>query len=535
MDPLSADANPGEEFTVTLKARSDEGVSGITVKILYDPEQLELTSPAPINVLTPMTWYLGGGADIPTAGVITITRIRGTGGELLSGEFDIASIGFKIKAGAVGPISISVDDASTEFYSNGERVNNILSLPTTLTFAESAGTGVFTLRSSAFEDGGNIPSTYTCDNLMAGSEVRVNPPFTIENIPAGTQSLVLIVEDVDAVDASEYAGGSSAYVHWLVFNINPDGTVIEENSVPLMGIQGHNSLADVDNGGSFYIGPCPPIDPIQESHRYTFNLYAVDQTFALTGVGAIDQNMDGIYTASEVRGAMGDFTTMGGHIIAQTTLRSFYYPRTIACGDGVVDAEESCDDWDILSDDGCSSGCSIEPGWSCENPRGRASECTAVPASCGNGAVDEDETCSSCPADAACTGDMICIEGACMPSPICGDGVVDAGEECDGVIPADLSCSNFQSSNGIFFTGGTLIGCNTDCTLNTALCTLREEVLDGSCSTTAECGMGLECVENECRNVNEVLTKIGTVLRNDTISLLQKVSGIAGILRTFFA
>ena len=46
--------------------------------------------------------------------------------------------------------------------------------------------------SSAFKNNGLIPRMYTCD----GEDV--NPPLTIDGLPQGTKSLVLIVDDPDA-------------------------------------------------------------------------------------------------------------------------------------------------------------------------------------------------------------------------------------------------------------------------------------------------------------------------------------------------
>ena len=37
------------------------------------------------------------------------------------------------------------------------------------------------------------------------------------------------------------------------------------------------------------------------------------------------------------------------------------------CEDGVVDADEECDDGDMLSGNGCSEFCTIEEGYFCNN------------------------------------------------------------------------------------------------------------------------------------------------------------------------
>ena len=49
----------------------------------------------------------------------------------------------------------------------------------------------FSLTSSAFQDGEEIPSKYTCDGRST------NPPFTISGIPVGTNKLVLFLDDLD--------------------------------------------------------------------------------------------------------------------------------------------------------------------------------------------------------------------------------------------------------------------------------------------------------------------------------------------------
>src|SRR5690606_42072617 len=46
-----------------------------------------------------------------------------------------------------------------------------------------------TVSSPAFKDKAPIPSKYTCEGA------DINPPVEIGNIPEGTQSLVLIIED----------------------------------------------------------------------------------------------------------------------------------------------------------------------------------------------------------------------------------------------------------------------------------------------------------------------------------------------------
>ena len=109
----------------------------------------------------------------------------------------------------------------------------------------------FALASDAFENGAKIPTKYSCD----GSDV--NPPLAISEVPEGAKSLALIVDDPDA------PGGT--WVHWVVWNIDPEIGMIEENSKP--GLEGLTSFGNTGWGG-----PCPP----SGTHRYFFKVYALD-------------------------------------------------------------------------------------------------------------------------------------------------------------------------------------------------------------------------------------------------------------------
>lgn len=114
------------------------------------------------------------------------------------------------------------------------------------------------LTSPAFVHQAVIPVDYTCD----GEDI--NPPLEISGVPKGAKSLVLIVDDPDAP--------AGVWVHWLLWNIPPHVTLIEEDSVP-DGIQG-----TTDFNRALWGGPCPP----SGVHRYFFKLYAIDTLLNLT-------------------------------------------------------------------------------------------------------------------------------------------------------------------------------------------------------------------------------------------------------------
>jgi hypothetical protein len=107
------------------------------------------------------------------------------------------------------------------------------------------------LESPAFQNGAMIPERYTCQGQ------DINPELRWSDVPDGTKSLALIVEDPDAP--------MGIWIHWVLKNIDAGKRGIGENSKA--GEQIRNSFGKEDYGG-----PCPP----SGTHRYYFRLYALD-------------------------------------------------------------------------------------------------------------------------------------------------------------------------------------------------------------------------------------------------------------------
>ena len=122
--------------------------------------------------------------------------------------------------------------------------------------------------SSAFQQGGSIPSQYTCEGKDS------SPPLSWSGTPSNAKTIAMIVDDPDAPDPAK---PQRVYVHWVVFNIPAQTTSLAENAsksgMPAGAVQGKN-----DWGKPEYGGPCPPVG----RHRYFFKLYALDT--ALTGL-----------------------------------------------------------------------------------------------------------------------------------------------------------------------------------------------------------------------------------------------------------
>jgi Raf kinase inhibitor-like YbhB/YbcL family protein len=115
-----------------------------------------------------------------------------------------------------------------------------------------------TLTSRGFQQEGMIPEKYSKEGG------NISPPLAWRDVPEGTKSLALIVDDPDAP--------SGVFVHWLVYAIPPSTTELEED-IPVTGTvaggarQGRNGFGEIGYGG-----PQPP----SGTHRYYFHLYALD-------------------------------------------------------------------------------------------------------------------------------------------------------------------------------------------------------------------------------------------------------------------
>ncbi len=120
------------------------------------------------------------------------------------------------------------------------------------------------LTSAAFAADGPIPVRYTCE----GEDV--SPPLSWSGVPAGSQSLVLIIEDPDAPDP---AAPRMTWIHWVLYNLSPQLTGLDEAAGGPGGSSGGlDGLNDWQRTG--YGGPCPPVG----RHRYYHRLYALDRT-----------------------------------------------------------------------------------------------------------------------------------------------------------------------------------------------------------------------------------------------------------------
>ena len=146
------------------------------------------------------------------------------------------------------------------------------------------------LQSPSFKDGAEIPKKYGYKNDNA------SPPLTIKETPPQAKSLVLIMDDPDAMGAV-----GKLWVHWVIWNIDPRESEIKESNLPKDAIEGITDFGEIGYGG-----PAPP----DKRHTYVFKLYALNSKLSLKR-GA---------TKKQVEDAMQN------HIISQTSLTGTFAP-----------------------------------------------------------------------------------------------------------------------------------------------------------------------------------------------------------------
>ena len=166
-----------------------------------------------------------------------------------------------------------------------------------------------------------------------------------------------------------------------------------------------------------------------------------------------------------------------------------------SCGDGAIFGFEEgisgyCDDGNDIDNDGCSSDCQEECGYSCSG--GSASEADLCITSCGDGVVAGAEECDDdnsgnldgCSSSCVVEAGWNCTSTPCGPttcSPICADGKRVGNEQCD--------------------TGAGVDGCSATCTVECGFtCNGGSPSAPDFCDST--CGDGVRVHTEACDDNN---------------------------------
>lgn len=158
-----------------------------------------------------------------------------------------------------------------------------------------------TVNSPAFDNGGVIPSKYTCDGE------NVSPGIAWEGVPEGTRSLIIIMEDHDIPMPWLRL---FTWVHWIVYNIPPDMGSLPEAIPAGETLESGAQQGRTSYRRSSYGGPAP----LSGTHQYYFKVYAVDTILALTPKDATKKRI---------------LKAIKGHILAEGILIGRYSRRSL--------------------------------------------------------------------------------------------------------------------------------------------------------------------------------------------------------------
>lgn len=125
-----------------------------------------------------------------------------------------------------------------------------------------------TVTVAAFPDGGEIPVKFSQAAQGAAPGEGTSPAINWANPPAGTQSFVLNMRDMDVARNRT----TDDQAHWVVWNIPATATGLPEG-VP-KGSQRPDGSYQVSATGPMYRGPGAPANGPQ--HHYMFELFALD-------------------------------------------------------------------------------------------------------------------------------------------------------------------------------------------------------------------------------------------------------------------
>jgi Raf kinase inhibitor-like YbhB/YbcL family protein len=127
---------------------------------------------------------------------------------------------------------------------------------------------VMTMTIPGFPDGGEVPVKYSQAAPGVAPGEGTSPAITWANVPAGTQSFMLNMHDMDLARNKT----TDDQVHWVVWNIPATATGLPE------GVPKGAKLADgsyqISATGQMYRGPGAGANGPR--HHYVFELYALD-------------------------------------------------------------------------------------------------------------------------------------------------------------------------------------------------------------------------------------------------------------------
>lgn len=125
---------------------------------------------------------------------------------------------------------------------------------------------------------GRLGRDYTCDGSGRTPTVRWS------GVPRTAKAVAVVVDDPDAPDGTFY--------HWVVLDLPPTATFVDGST---------RAVAATNSGGTTTFEPaCPP----RGTHRYRFEVYALDRPTGLSDGADLDAALTAIGRHALARGGL---------------------------------------------------------------------------------------------------------------------------------------------------------------------------------------------------------------------------------------
>jgi len=161
-----------------------------------------------------------------------------------------------------------------------------------------------TLTVTGFADGADIPVKFSQAAPGAAPGEGTSPAIAWANVPAGTQTFVLNMRDLDVARNK----GTEDQAHWVVWNI-PAATTSLPEGVP-KGSQRPDGSFQISATGPVYRGP--GAGAAGPRHHYMFEIYALDTKLD------VQPTADAFETRANVMKAMQ------GHVLGKAVYLGFF-------------------------------------------------------------------------------------------------------------------------------------------------------------------------------------------------------------------
>jgi len=148
-----------------------------------------------------------------------------------------------------------------------------------------------------FDDGGEIPVKFSQAAPGAAPGEGTSPAMSWTNVPAGTQSFVFNMRDLDVARNRT----TEDQAHWVVWNIPATATGMTEGQP--RGAQLPDGSFQISATGQVYRGPGAPATGPR--HHYMFEIYALDIKLD------VQPTADAFETRTKV------FQAMQGHVLGK--------------------------------------------------------------------------------------------------------------------------------------------------------------------------------------------------------------------------